>query len=250
MNENDVDQLFMACDSITRRALSCRTFGTKQNQQQFVGDDDITVLIQNEKNTEAWLERQIVDYRVRRSALERHANFRPYTSVDTHRLQGEVFDESVRIQQEHMLFNRIAMATPALDAIVPPSDDDPEPDKSQRVLLKHAIRERDNKATDVLDTSRTLERLKIEIQDAAEETQQVQEKNRALMNELQIQQKGQREASMLGGTSSADRTADESRMVKENIILRRALLDVIVEGNLEWYSDDRLRTTLLKLEHN
>lgn len=256
MNGDVIDQLALACDSITKRALSCRTFGTIASQQLRMirngkEKDDVAASIHHEQVKEAWLERQIEDYRIRLAALQYQTDSeggtRNFTPEETKRMHGEIVDESARIKQERMLFRRIGMVMPALNAILPPKEDDPEHETSHRLLLKHSLRERDVKANGVLDTSRGLEQLKLETQEVMEEFLQLQKKNSALTDELQIQRRVEMDS---GSIAQRQNTPDQSTMAKENLILRRVLLDMIVEGKLDWYSDERLRTTLLKLEQN
>lgn len=210
--------LLQSCSSITEKALACRTLASKQPE----GDG-----IRREMELADWLDRHILDYRAVRvvstpaSALQNPRQLRVQ--------QQELLDESVRRQQEHLLLSRIEMSSIANESLQSHN----LRQQSERGLREEAIQSRDEQVQISLEKIDQLHHVSSQLYDATKESQKLQTQNRSLWQQI-----------------SADKTGVEAEtsLATENRILKRVLQDILVGSDLDWYADERLRDTMLKLE--
>jgi hypothetical protein len=190
-------------------------------------------LIQTELALADWLDRQILDH----GAAIRLASTAPSAGLQNPRQlrvqQQELLDESVRRQQEQLLLSRIGMSSIAQECLQSYNDGSVR-QQSERVLLQEAVQSRDEQVETSLDKMDQLGHLLSQMEDAIKESQELQTQNKRLWHEISSD-----------NNSGAE---TETSLATETRILKRVLQDIIVGGDLDWYADERLRDTMLKLE--
>jgi hypothetical protein len=210
--------LLQSCSSITEKALACRTLASKRRQADG---------IQTELELADWLDRHILDYRAA-TVVSRV----PGTLQNPRQLrmqQQELFDESVRRQQEHLLLSRIEMSSIANESLQSHN----LRQQSERILLEEAIQSRDEQVQISLEKIDQLNHVSTQLYDATQESLKMQTQNRSLWEQI---------------SGDKTRVEAETSLATENRILKRVLQDILVGSELDWYADERLRDTMPKLE--
>lgn len=233
--------LLESCSSITNNALSCRTLGL--NSSTLSLDNTNASLIQKELELAEWLDRNIVDYRAalaRRQASAGTNETATPTRQQVHLQQQELLDESVRQQQERLLLSRIEMSSIVQDIIFPSQEQNrSERDESETLLVQQVIKSRDEQVTVSLGKLEKLNHVRSQIQQVEEESQRLQNENRTLWQQLGV---------ACSSNDEAPTETTQTGRATETRILKRALQDIIVGSDLDWYADKRLRETMMKLE--
>jgi hypothetical protein len=216
--------LLQSCSSITEKVLSCRTLASKRPEND---------LIQTELELADWLNRQILDY----GAASRIASTAPnavlQNPLQLRAQQQELLDESVRRQQEQLLLSRIEMS-PIAQECLHSCNDWSVRQPSERVLLQEAVLSRDEQVETSLDKMDQLRHLLSQLEDVIKESKELQTQNKCLWQEI--------------SSDNNSGAVTETSLATENRMLKRVLQDIIIGGDLNWYADERLRNTMLKLE--
>jgi hypothetical protein len=259
-------RLTESCTSITNCALSCRTTPlnsssrmAQQRHRDNNNDDD--QLLQQEIRTSQWLDRQIVNARAKANLLlllcnnnkettttttdhNPHTND-DYSSTTTPRqqqqqlhLQHELLDESIRQQQENLLYERIQMSN--VIHRKHPLETDQQHD-SHSLLSREAIRARDELVQSNLQILKQIESLQKEIYETQKKVLALQEQNRDLWDSLNTNNNA-------GDSTPFVDNTKQSTLATETMILKRVLQDILANSDLDWYSDPRLRKTIQRLE--
>ena len=282
--KNAVDSLLQSCSSIQKRTRSCLTLSstttsknrtTKRKHDSNISGDDHLKRIREEEWIDAELERKIVEYRTAILRLKRQRDVSPQqeqeerttntikaaNKVATQQLRqikSQLMDETTRQQQEQLLLHRLAMFQPAIDVAYYHDHDlrnkteDNEEYSSERartILIQEAVQCRNKEAKRVLETQRRLEDVKRQLTSESEKGQQLQRQNRALWKELQSAKAQQNKDMDNGSTNDNSNSEEQHCLATENLILKRALADLISGSGIGWYNDEQLRETFLQLEH-
>ena len=98
-----------------------------------------------------------------------------------------------------------------------------------------------------LENHAQLDTLQEELRSVSDKRRKLQHQNQSLWKELQtLKQQPEGEASQL---EPADNSTGKSRLAMENKILKRVVLDIISGSDqIDWYHDERVCQTLMKLE--
>lgn len=250
--------LLESCASITKTALSCRTLGTRSSCRRHE-QGELSTLCQTEEDLGNWLQRQIIDYRAAIARTSRLASnnedvflarkrAREETdetenqSKKIQHLEEKLLDESCQLQQEHRLLSRIKMSAIAQQTLVARHHDTDEVQRNKSFLCREALKSRDEQVCLALEKLDRLDAVDKELQALTEENLRLQERNRDFwQNRL-----GPKAPS---NTSETTQNVDPSEILEtENLILKCALLDIIVGSGVDWYSNERIRNTMMKLE--
>jgi hypothetical protein len=220
-----------------------------------------------------WLEAQIADYEAalerRKLKLQRHKK-RPRedngatatTCSDTHeslttkqdikRLKEDLFDGTVRVQQERLLISRIRMASAAAGTVFSndASNSSVEPSMNEeRFLRRQALDSRDELVESAVGKICSIDESRKKLTEASKEFRSIQDQNRKLWGQLSSSTSNRVVAAEKSSKKTDEpESSTTEELQKENVILKRALMDSIIGSGLDWYSDDRLRKTILKLE--
>jgi len=253
-----LEDLLLACTNITDQALSCRTLPSSQRLSTAFNDDNdksscIDASLHEEREISRWMNRQIIEYQT--AALAHHptttAVFSPSAaSVST--LQRQLVQASAQIQQEHALVSRIVQSQVALqtsfvtatavDNIINPLTE------ATRLLRQQAVQSRNAQVAIALAQSQTLDRVRRQVQEAAEYCRRQQDTNRHAYRKDMHALEQQNASTAMDSVDPGLPAAETQRQTKENLILQRALADLLAGSRLDWYSDERLRQIMLRLD--
>eukprot|EP00978_Attheya_sp_CCMP212_P001031 scaffold2113_cov63-Attheya_sp.AAC.13 len=291
VTEGPLHLLLEACASITATALSCKTLGHGHHHVIVLkggvsatccdttnNDSEIEAAYEDEMKMSTWLEAQIADYEAalerRKLKLQRHKK-RPRedngatatatattrsgthesstTKQDIKRLKEDLFDGTVRVQQERLLISRIRMASAASGTVFSndASNSSVEPSimDEERFLRRQALESRDELVESAVGKLCSIDESRKKLTEASKEFRSLQDQNRKLWGQLSSSTSNR----VVAAENSSKKTDEPEsstteELQKENVILKRALMDSIIGSGLDWYSDDRLRNTILKLE--
>jgi hypothetical protein len=223
-----LEDLLRSCASITDKALSYRTF-TSQNTC-FRADESIQALIREEQEIARWLDRQTLEYRSR----VHHQPTR--TTLSRSALQRRLLDESVQMQQEHTLLSRMLQSRVALQTSFASEPTD------STYLRQQALQSRNAQVAVALPLSRTLDDLRQNVRQVSEECRKIQQDNRDILKSIEQVE----EDATTGATGIVP--VETKRLCDENLVLKRALADLLAGSKLDWYADKRLRDIMLQLD--
>lgn len=226
---NPLEDLMASCASITDRALSCRTL---PSQRFGSSDTSIKSLIREEQDVTRWMDRMILDYQARL-----HKPTRTAASRSTYTLQRRLLDESMRIQQEHTLLSRILSSKTARETSFPTNSNE------ITQLRQQAVQSRNSQVTLALSRSRMLDDLRQRVREASAECRELQLTNRQGFQTMQIDT-GNASVPSSGAIPTSTR-----RLADENLLLSRALADLLVGSQLDWHADARLGMILQQLDN-
>jgi len=220
-----LDLLLRSCSSITSKSLSYRplTGRSRRTGKENTGS--------SEKDSSAMLAAQI---RLRRSRYQSKTN-----SIENPiQLQQDILDETLRLQQEHLLLKRMTLSHAAL----PKATDD----KDRAWIRQEAARARARKVEFALQQHRTLDALLSKVRSLELECHRQRQENRAIYRQL-VDRKKQWDESKKDNSAMGrqdENQKNQSRLAKENNILRCLLKDLVAGSGVEWHSDARLRRIL------
>mmetsp|Transcript_2771 Transcript_2771/g.4049 ORF Transcript_2771/g.4049 Transcript_2771/m.4049 type:complete len:131 (+) Transcript_2771:3-395(+) len=123
-----------------------------------------------------------------------------------------------------------------------------EIDSNVQLLHKEVLTSRDKQVSLALEKLDRLDKLKFELQSASEECKKLQKKNRELWKEIHGAVDGKAHNAPFSSDVEQEEEQSPARLALENLILRRALLDIIVGSGVDWYCDKRIWNTMIKLE--
>lgn len=226
--EDPLEDLLRSCASITDKALSCRTF---TNQKAgFGADDSVQALIREEQEIARWLDRQTLEFR----ALVHHQPTR--TTLSRSALQRRLLDESAQMQQEHTLLSRMLQSRVALQMSFASEQ------TNSTYLRQQALQSRNAQVAVALPMLRTLDDLRRNVRQVSEECRKLQQSNRDVLNSIEHVEE---DAST--GTKFVV-PVETKRLCDENLVLKRALADLLAGSKLDWYADKRLSDIMLLLD--
>jgi hypothetical protein len=220
-----LEDLLRSCASITDKALSCRTFTSQRSG--FGADDSVQALIREEQEIARWLDRHILEYRARLLQPTR-------TTASRSALQRRLLDESVRMQQEHTLLSRMLQSQVALQTsfVADPTE--------ATYLRQQACKSRNAQVAVALTLSKTLDGLRQNVRDVSEQCRILQQDNRNACQSIEPVEEEE---------TPKDIVSEETkRLCDENLVLKRALADLVAGSKLDWYADERLREIMLQLD--
>ena len=242
--------LLASCSSIRKRARSTKTISSsasaesKRRKQPTFCQTEYALEIQQEQKIADILEEKILDYKTRILRLKSSSTAKAATPQQQRMLRSQVMDEALRVQQERLLMERMTMAKPARLALS--NDDKQHQDEDHKILIKETVLCRNKMAQKVFDTQYQLDAVRSEMDKVTREGKTLQEKNsQALKNMKQQADSSQSQSSqhaVPGQTNERDRVADET------LILKRVLAELIAGNGLDWYKDQRIQETFMKLE--
>ena len=191
------------------------------------------------------------------------------------RLKEDIFDETVRVQQERLLISRMRMSAAAVYTAFPDAaprscheegtcngsardhdtnDLDAKPKAMEMIpnrkeemhaaqLRREALRSRDELVGSGLQKSDAVQQLRSRLEAVNADCREWQQKNRDLWNQLKF-------TSGDGGDVDGAGNSDEytETIGQENIILKRALAEAIASSGIDWFGDERLSHAFAMLE--
>ncbi|CAB9499349.1 expressed unknown protein [Seminavis robusta] len=275
-----LDNLLQSCDSIRRH---CHATSSSTCTTMTAADYAHSIL--DEEAVAKDLERQIRDCRAaigriqKRKQQHHHDKSSNDTNSDSttaitgnidsnqnnkpaflreHRLlQSQVLEEAARQKKNKMLLLRMAMAKPAQEVAwvyqqqqqqqpsSSTSDDDNYHD--QMILVHETVQCRNVLVSRNLKTSRQLDATREELRVAMHEGERLQQLAQETWQALQPYQM-ESNYDPLSSIFANNKKQDKGRLASETVLLRGVVQDLIVGGNLDWYGEERLRETLVKLE--
>ena len=189
------------------------------------------------------------------------------------RLREDIFDETVRVQQERLLISRMRMSAAAVYTTFPdaaprpgnakdtgiasershdPIDLDTKSEAMKMVpnseeeahaaqLRREGIRARDQLVASGLEKIGDIQLLRSRLENTNATCREWQQKNRDLWNKITS-------ATNVGveETGSSDEYRETIR--RENDILKRALAEAIASSGIDWFGDERLSNAFAMLE--
>ena len=204
------------------------------------------------------------------------------------RLREDIFDETVRVQQERLLISRMRMSAAAIYTTFPdaaprpgnakakdptgsiasershnPIDLDTKceamkmvPNREEEAhaaqLRREGLRSRDQLVTSGLEKIGDIQQLRSRLENTNATCREWQQKNRDLWNTLTSTGGGGTSRNNLASNVGVEDTgsSDEYRETirRENDILKRALADAIASSGLDWFGDERLSNAFAMLE--
>ena len=168
-------------------------------------------------------------------------------------LREDLFDETVRAQQERLLLSRLRSAAAAVRTSFPviskstasTGDNDPEGEEIfSRCLRREALRDRDSETVSALGKIKQVEILRAKLETTNAECRELQSKARNLWQRFNgVAPK----AIMTEGNDSLYESDESATLSKENVVLRRALAEAIATSGIDWYYDERLTKIMASL---
>jgi hypothetical protein len=278
---NALESLLQSCAYIRKRTRTCLTLSSTseasipkhsstsrdtKNDDTDVEELNMWLRIREQQQTALNLDRQVHGYRSATMRLKRRRTA-PQTSLSEagrgqakpetknasqqHRfLRSKFMDATLRHQQEQLLLSRIAMSRPAVQvAFALPNNNQETEHRSgsdikttqQQILVQEAVKCCNRQVKIALETHGEIRKVKEQVSLETEKIQKAQARCRELWKELQALKQADQKSALL--------SVKDRRLAQENTILRRLLLDLISGCDLDWYNDERLRATLLKLEN-
>jgi hypothetical protein len=227
-----------AAVSITQTSLAYRTLSSVDveiNESSSLRESAVM-----EKSLSGWLDRRILDYQARLhpgTTIEEDSPTLTSKALQRAILQQQqdLLDASVRQQQELLLLQRLVCSRSAVRTSFPVDGDD-----DKRLLLRQeALQSRNRQVTLALEQSRKLDDLRHNRRTAAEKCRLLQQENRTLGNNLQHERREQQQ--------NKEGEPQTCRLLKENIVLKRAMTDLLAGSDLDWYPDIRLRQIMARI---
>eukprot|EP00563_Minutocellus_polymorphus_P008309 CAMPEP_0181022170 /NCGR_PEP_ID=MMETSP1070-20121207/1373_1 /TAXON_ID=265543 /ORGANISM="Minutocellus polymorphus, Strain NH13" /LENGTH=402 /DNA_ID=CAMNT_0023099097 /DNA_START=75 /DNA_END=1280 /DNA_ORIENTATION=- len=190
------------------------------------------------------------------------------------RLKEDIFDETVRVQQERLLISRMRMSAAAVYTAFPDTaprscdaesgvskgdqdinDLDEKPKAIEMVpnnneeeihaaqLRREALRSRDELVGSGLLKIEDVQQLHSRLETTNADCREWQQKNRDLWNQLTSHGadgicNAAPSNGVVGGTDNSDKYTESIR--QENVILKRALAEAIASSGIDWFGDQRL----------
>ena len=203
------------------------------------------------------------------------------------RLREDIFDETVRVQQERLLISRMRMSAAAIYTTFPdaaprpgiakakdpifasershdPIDLDTKPEAMEMVpnseeeahaapLRREGLRSRDQLVASGLEKIADIQQLRSHLENANATCREWQQKNRDLWTKLTSTSGGATSRSNLAsnvGVEEQTGNSDEFKgtIRRENHILKRALAEAIASSGIDWFGDERLSNAFAMLE--
>ena len=202
------------------------------------------------------------------------------------RLREDIFDETVRIQQERLLISRMRMSAAAIYTTFPDAAPRPgnakdtgtciareqshdpigldtkseamkmvpnsEEEAHAAQLRREGLRSRDQLVTSGLENIGDIQQLRSRLENTNATCREWQQKNRDLWNTLTSTGGGGTSRNNLSSnvgveeTGSSDEYGETIR--RENNILKRALAEAIASSGIDWFGDERLSNAFAILE--
>ena len=190
------------------------------------------------------------------------------------RLKEDIFDETVRVQQERLLISRMRMSAAAVYTAFPDAaprschteegtgsardhdinDLDAKPKAMEVIpnreeemhaaqLRREALRSRDELVGSGLQKSDAVHQLRSRLEATNADCREWQQKNRDLWNQLKFTSG---DGGDVGGASNSDEYTETIR--QESVILKRALAEAIASSGIDWFGDERLSRAFAMLE--
>lgn len=190
------------------------------------------------------------------------------------RLKEDIFDETVRVQQERLLISRMRMSAAAVYTAFPDAaprscrteegtgssrdhdinDLDAKPKAMEVIpnreeemhaaqLRREALRSRDELVGSGLQKSDAVHQLRFRLEATNADCREWQQKNRDLWNQLKFTSG---DGGDVGGASNSDEYTETTR--QESVILKRALTETIASSGIDWFGDERLSHAFAMLE--
>ena len=190
------------------------------------------------------------------------------------RLKEDIFDETVRVQQERLLISRMRMSAAAVYTAFPDAaprschteegtgssrdhdinDLDAKPKAMEVIpnreeemhaaqLRREALRSRDELVGSGLQKSEAVHQLRFRLEATNADCREWQQKNRDLWNQLKFTSG---DGGDVGGASNSDEYTETIR--QESVILKRALAEAIASSGIDWFGDERLSHAFAMLE--
>lgn len=191
------------------------------------------------------------------------------------RLREDIFDETVRVQQERLLISRMRMSAAAVYTTFPDAAPAPRPGNAKNTgiasershdpidldtkseamkmvpnseeeahaaqLRREGIRARDQLVASGLEKIGDIQLLRSRLENTNATCREWQQKNRDLWNKItSTTNVGVEE------TGSSDEYRETIR--RENDILKRALAEAIASSGIDWFGDERLSNAFAMLE--
>lgn len=191
------------------------------------------------------------------------------------RLREDVFDETVRLQQERLLLSRLRMSAAAVYTSFPDSttakrsdavsnrtcdaNDEREASSATSIndeedhaarIRREALRSRDGQVSKALGRIQKVDKLRYRLAALSTDCRQWQSKNRDLWKRLTTNAAKSDTNDVLVASfhGQARDTSSIQSLQRENLVLRRALVEAIAGSGIDWYGDEKLSKTIQELE--
>ena len=201
------------------------------------------------------------------------------------RLKEDIFDETVRVQQERLLISRMRMSAAAVYTTFPDAAPRPcnakdagpsiankrdhdttdldtrhkaldlvsntEEEVHAAQLRREALRSRDELVVSGLEKIEDIQQLRCRLETTNANCRDWQQKNRNLWNQLTGTSSSSNSAAASNVGGSETRNSDDEykdTIRRENEILKRALSEAIASSGIDWFGDERLSNAFAMLE--
>jgi hypothetical protein len=255
-----------SCASIRQHCSSGAAPTSKRTTKPNLSVADYAQQILDEEAIAKDLERQILDQRAAILRIQRRRQHQQSASpcnskaavLREHRLlQSKVLEESARQQKNIVLLQRMAMAQPAKEVAwvyqdIATDDENHEETtealmgqdyRDWKIMVHETVRCRNNLVTRNLKTTRQLDSLRQKLRTAMQEGEQLQKLTKETWEALTPSEQ------TINGAHDEQKTDPATKRLESEIVLLKGIVqDLMLAGKLDWYEDERLRETLLKLE--
>lgn len=206
---DDLENILRCCESISRNSLTYRTLSTPVPRHM---DKKIYL----EKELAEWLDQRIFDYRVK---LKAYSNSEALQD-DALKQQRSLSEETKRQQQDLLVLRHLANSKIVKRACSDKGDP----------LIRDCLRVRSKLGKRVAHLSQQSNDLRGIVEEKLRTFRQIKHESEQLWEEV----KSQKEKQRAGSTDS------ESRLRKENRLLKFMISDLLAGSKLDWCEDPRL----------
>jgi hypothetical protein len=229
-DDDCIGRLLRTCASLTDKALSANILTAPDD----VSEDHIDADIERETAISRWLDRQLLEYESRLKTLRNTGSTAFPAKSSRGVVQQQLVDASIRIQQEHMLLERIMRSRTARNVAFAK---EPTPDD---LLLQQAQQVCQRQVRRALEKSRELEQVQQDVMTATEDSRRMQTESRSCWESLVREG----EDDVVISNPSTKESKDERQLR----VLGRVLVDLVTSSNIDWYEDDKLQEIMQRLE--
>lgn len=208
---DDLEDTLRCCDSITRISLTYRTLSAPVPRSGHMSEK-----LHLEKELAEWLDQRIFDYRVRLKAYSNAVALED----DSLKQQRALLEETKRQQHDLLVLRHLANSKLVKRACS--HEGDP--------LIRDCLRVRSKLGKQVAHLSQQFNDLRGIVKEKLRTFHQMERETQQLWEEV----KSQKEKQRAGSTDS------ESRLRKENRLLKFMISDLLAGSKIDWCEDPRL----------
>lgn len=186
-------------------------------------------------------------------------------------LKQRLFNQTVNMEQENLLFHRMLMARSSQLTLYGTnksnSNNKDTSEQSRRILINEALEKRDANVLEAIKMKRKNDHFKERVDGVSNECRSWINKNLNLWNEIMSLPSNTHDennkktsttnkssnienddkANNIKSSRSSKEKEDEKRLRQELHLMNRCYLDIITASGVDWYSDSRLSTNMEKV---